>query len=134
MGQRLRIRRDAVEWRQVEGEIVALDLRDSMYLAVNQSGAVLWPLLVDGVSRDEMVERLVDEYSIEEERAATDVDAFVAALEARELLDRDEPDDIAGTGTADDVDGPDEAGETDEPHEVETDTNGEAADDGAEEE
>ena len=42
----MRLRTDAVEWREVEGEIVALDLRDEMYLGVNGSGAVLWPLLV----------------------------------------------------------------------------------------
>ena len=61
MAERLRVRAEAVEWRTVEGEIVALDLRRSLYLAINPSGATLWPALVEGASRDELVERLCAE-------------------------------------------------------------------------
>ena len=51
MTEPLRVRADALEWREVDGEIVALDLRRSVYLAINPSGALLWPALVEGASR-----------------------------------------------------------------------------------
>ena len=34
-----------LDWREVEGELVALDLRESRYLAVNRTGQVLWAAL-----------------------------------------------------------------------------------------
>lgn len=83
----IRIREGTVEWRLVEGEIVALDLRDSMYLAINAAGADLWPLLVEGSTRDALVEKLVEEYAIEAAVAEPDVDVFLDMLRGRDLVD-----------------------------------------------
>lgn len=86
---RLRLRDADLDWREVEGELVALDLRESRYLAVNRSGQVLWATLVGGATHDELVERLVDTSGVERERAKADVDAFVAELESRGLIVRE---------------------------------------------
>lgn len=86
---RLELRHDRVQWRYAEGdEIVALDLSDSVYLAINQSGGRLWPALVEGATREDLVATLVDAYGISEDEAARDVDAFVASLDERDLLER----------------------------------------------
>lgn len=82
----MQLRSDAVEWREVDGEIVALDLRDQMYLGINGSGTVLWPLLVDGTDEDALVTSLVDTYDIDEATARPDVGAFLAMLRERDLL------------------------------------------------
>ncbi len=86
MTERLRVRAEAVEWRTVEGEIVALDLRRSLYLAINPSGATLWPALVEGASRDELVERLCAECEVSRETAESDVDGFLSELASHDLL------------------------------------------------
>jgi hypothetical protein len=83
---RLQLREADLEWREVEEELVALDLRESRYLAINRTGGVLWASLAEGATRDQLIERLVEEFRIERERAAEDVDAFTAALESRDLL------------------------------------------------
>ncbi len=87
MAEELRVRADAVEWRQVEGEIVALDLRRSLYLAINPSGAALWPALVEGASREELVDRLCAEWGIDRAAAEPDVDGFLSELAEHDLLD-----------------------------------------------
>lgn len=87
MTEVLRLRHNALEWRLVEGEIVALDLERSEYLLVNRTGAVLWPLLVAGASPAEMVDRLVERYGLDEALVRADIDAFVAGLAARQLLE-----------------------------------------------
>lgn len=87
---RLQIDQRAVAWREVEGQIVALDLDDDMYLAVNEAGAVLWPLLVEGADRPELVDALTDTFDIDRERASQDVERFVADLQARGLLVEEE--------------------------------------------
>jgi coenzyme PQQ synthesis protein D (PqqD) len=83
---RLELRRDAVEWRRIEGEVIAIDLERAVYLGVNGSGAVLWELLAHGTTRALLVDRLVEEFALDEDRAEEDVDRFLAELERRELL------------------------------------------------
>jgi hypothetical protein len=89
---RLRLRDGDLDWREVEGELVALDLRESRYLAVNRTGQVLWAALADGATPAELVERLVEAFGIERARAKDDVDAFTAELESRGLLAREQSD------------------------------------------
>ena len=84
--RRLQLRDGELEWREVEGEIVALDLRASTYLSVNKAGTALWPHLTTGASRDELVTALTSRYGLDVEAATRDVDAFVQALEAKGLL------------------------------------------------
>jgi Coenzyme PQQ synthesis protein D (PqqD) len=87
MRGQVRLRLESLEWCEVEGEVVALDLRTQMYLAVNRTGAVIWPALDAGAERAELVERLVQRFEVSPERAAADVDAFLADLESRDLLE-----------------------------------------------
>jgi hypothetical protein len=84
---RLRLRPNALQWREIEGEIVALDGETSQYVAANASAALLWHKLAEGTTRDELVEALVEAFGIERERAATDIDAFLADLGAQRLLE-----------------------------------------------
>jgi hypothetical protein len=81
----LRLNEQAVEWRAVEGEVVALDLNQSTYLGVNPSGALLWQALAEGATRDGLVERIVEAFEVEEDAARADVDAFVDDLLQRGL-------------------------------------------------
>jgi hypothetical protein len=83
------LRDAALDWREVEGELVALDLRESRYLAVNRTGRLLWVALAEGATRDDLVERLVETFGIEQSRAEHDVDAFTAELDSRGLLARE---------------------------------------------
>lgn len=87
MSERYTLRPGRVEWRQVEGEIVALDVEASEYLAVNSSGAVLWERLVAGVTTEELVGELQARYGIDEATAAGDVAAFLDQLRGRGVLD-----------------------------------------------
>jgi hypothetical protein len=84
----LRLRHDGVAWKDVDEEVVALDERAAVYLATNPAGAVLWRSLALGATRAQLADELVREFGIDADRAATDVDAFLADLSARELLVR----------------------------------------------
>jgi hypothetical protein len=86
---RYKLRDADLDWREVEGELVALDLRESRYLAVNRSGRVLWGALAAGATHEELVASLVQEFELEPDKAAADVDAFTSELEARGLLERE---------------------------------------------
>jgi hypothetical protein len=82
----LRLKRDALEWREVEGEIVALDVAAFEYVAANRAGAVLWQELAGGATQAQLVSALVGRFEVDEATAARDVDRFVATLRERDLL------------------------------------------------
>lgn len=78
-----------MDWREVEGQILALDLGVSRYLAMNDSGRTLWRELAQGATAPELVEALVGYYNIERGRAEADVESFVSALDDRGLIVRE---------------------------------------------
>jgi Coenzyme PQQ synthesis protein D (PqqD) len=82
----LRLRDSDLTWLEVQGELVALDESASAYLSANDSGLVLWQALGQGSSREELVALLLERFDVDEDRAAADVDAFLADLRARDLL------------------------------------------------
>lgn len=84
----IRLRRTGLEWRAIEGEVVALDFQGSVYLGINPSGAALWPLLAKGASRVELEHTLVTTFGLETRQAAADVEAFLGALADKGLLEQ----------------------------------------------
>lgn len=86
MTTRYRLRDAELEWRHVDGEVVAVDTRDWIYLSANESGRVLWEALVDGATRVELADALVASFTVERGAAESDVDAFLAELGRRNLL------------------------------------------------
>lgn len=87
LDQTLRLRDDAVTWRLVGDEVVALDVDRSIYLGVNPSGAVVWTALAKGATRRELVARLLEEFDVGSEEATRDIDALLAELAGRGLLE-----------------------------------------------
>jgi hypothetical protein len=83
----VRLRSEELEWREIEGEVVALDLRNTTYFGLNRTGAVLWDALQQGATRSELVSRVAERFAIDEATAGPDVDAFLADLENRGLLE-----------------------------------------------
>src|SRR4051794_21546431 len=82
----LRLRGHALEWREVEGEIVALDMDASEYVSANETGALLWNELARGTTRERLIAALTSRFDVDDETAARDADAFVAALRDHGLL------------------------------------------------
>lgn len=82
----IRLRKDAV-WREAGDEILALDANLTNYASTNASGAVLWKALVDGSTREELVELLVTTFTVGAHTAAQDVDAFLDELRTNEYLE-----------------------------------------------
>ena len=83
---RFQLRHDAVTWRDVDGEVVALDLASGEYLSLNGSGRLLWLALDASASVDDLTELLVTSFGISEVQGHADAQAFLADLEARSLV------------------------------------------------
>ena len=86
MPETLRLRSDDVEWRVVGDEVIALHLPSSTYLAVNAVGATVWPKLVEGGTREQLVAAVLERFDVDEATARRDLDAFLADLDERGLI------------------------------------------------
>lgn len=82
----LKLREEEVAWREVGGDIVALEARRSAYLTMNPAGALLWHVLSRGATRGDLIDTLADAYGIDDVTAGRDVDGFVASLRDHDLL------------------------------------------------
>lgn len=83
----LKLRGRNLEWRDVDGEVVALDVSASTYLATNRTGAELWRALAAGSTGEGLADLLVDRYGVGKDQALADVEAFVNDLMAQGLLE-----------------------------------------------
>ncbi len=82
----LRVRREAGAWYEMDGEIVLLVVETGAYLGLNPSATVLWGMLADGATRDELVDALHQVYGLDAERATLDVQTFLDTCARHGLL------------------------------------------------
>lgn len=87
-GDILRLRSKDLVWHDVEGEVVALDLRASVYLALNPTGTALWSALTKGATYDDLVGVLVKRFGVDQDRGVADTEQFLAKLAGHDLLER----------------------------------------------
>jgi len=82
----LRLRADAVDWREVDGQVVGLLAGSFSHVTINATGALLWRALERGATRDDLVGALTAAYPLDRAQAECDVDGFIAGLRERGLL------------------------------------------------
>jgi hypothetical protein len=82
----LRLNETAMSWREVDGEIIALQHASSEYLSTNGTGVLFWRSLANGASREQLIGLIVSEFGIDDGRATADTDAFLDALAEHGLL------------------------------------------------
>lgn len=83
----MKLRANDLTWREIDGDLVILDLRSSTYLTANASGTVLMKQLTEDRTNDELVQAMVDAFGISESQAEQDVRSFVDSLDRSGLLE-----------------------------------------------
>lgn len=82
----LRLDESTVAWREVDGDIVVIDLKASQYLTLNTVGRFLWLQLAHGADETSLTDALATEAGLDRDRARDDVAAFVQDLRTRKFL------------------------------------------------
>lgn len=83
----VKLRTQEVSWREIDGEMVILDLRTSTYLSANRVGTTLLNLLTEERTTDDLAAALMGEFGIDHPTAMTDTRAFLDDLASRGLLE-----------------------------------------------
>ena len=71
---------DDLSWRDVNDEMVALNLKTGEYYTFNDVGRGIWLALTDDKSPSEIVEMVVTKYDTKRAAAESDVADFVGGL------------------------------------------------------
>ncbi len=82
--------KDGFVLRNVAGMnvVVSTDIKakfDGM-ITLNDTGAFMWRLLEEGTDKQKLLERIIEEYEIDENTASDDIDEFVKKLADAEVL------------------------------------------------
>lgn len=74
--------------RQVDDEIVILDVTSGQYFGLNDVGATIWEHLSDDCDRDDLIAVVLVTYDVSREQASLDVDELVQQLVDAGLIAR----------------------------------------------
>lgn len=75
-----------VVFRDLSGEAVILNLTTGTYFGLNGVGTKVWSLLAEHKSTEEVVQALLKEYQVSEDRLRADVDGLVGQLLEKGLV------------------------------------------------
>lgn len=76
---------EQIVWRDLDGEVVILNLESGIYFGLEGTGNDIWRLLAEGRSQAEIAEQLSARYEVSPQQARADVARFVAELCAKGL-------------------------------------------------
>jgi hypothetical protein len=78
---------DGVLSRDLQGEMVILDLKTGVYFGLDPVGTRIWHLLQEHQSLQKVLNSLVEEYEVTEAVCADDLLAFVAKMLEKGLVE-----------------------------------------------
>ena len=78
--------------RNVAGSFVVVPIGEATLdfngmMNLNETGAFLFEKMITGISREDLIKALTEEYDVDEETAAADVDAFIEKVEKEDLFE-----------------------------------------------
>jgi hypothetical protein len=76
-----------VVWRDLEGEIVILNLTSGVYFSVDGVGTRIWTLMSEQVATDDIVRKLISEFDVEEAQLRSDMESLMRDLASQGLIE-----------------------------------------------
>jgi hypothetical protein len=84
-------RPDDLSWREIDEEVIVLDLRAASYLRLNRAGALLWNRLVTWATVPQLAHTLADRFGLDAGQAQADAASFVESCASLDLLVGEHP-------------------------------------------
>ena len=77
-----------LSWREIDEEVIILDLRSATYLKLNPAGAVLWKRLEPGATLGQLTVTLAEQFGLVSEVAHGDAAAFLEVCASKGIVER----------------------------------------------
>jgi hypothetical protein len=75
-----------VLWRRLDDEVILMQLKTDQMFSLNRTGARLWELIAEGLSFEEIRERMALEFEISPDRLTSELGQILDLLIERQLL------------------------------------------------
>ena len=85
LNSRVRIQEDVL-FQELQGEAVLLNLKTGVYLGLNQVGTRIWQLLQEDGALQRVMDVMLQEYDVAQEKLQTDLLNLVGQMEKQGLL------------------------------------------------
>jgi hypothetical protein len=85
LNSRVRIQEDVL-FQELQGEAVLLNLKTGVYLGLNQVGTRIWQLLQEDGTLQRVMDVMLQEYEVAQEKLQTDLLNLVGQMEKQGLL------------------------------------------------
>lgn len=73
-------------YRELDGELVMLNLVSGRYFTLDEIGTRMWNLLIEGRSTEEVVEAILADYDSTPDQVSSDLSLLLEQLRANDLL------------------------------------------------
>ena len=75
-----------VEWKQFDDESLLINIETGFYFRLNEVGNFIWPLLDGKQSDEEIINKIVEEFDVQTEKAKSDFNSFIKELFGEKLI------------------------------------------------
>ncbi|MDY6793198.1 MAG: PqqD family protein [Thermodesulfobacteriota bacterium] len=75
-----------IAWRNVNDEIVILNLKSGEYFTLNDVAQCIWKAITDEKSVEEIKVKIIDEYDVSHEKADREIEDFISSMIEQRLL------------------------------------------------
>jgi hypothetical protein len=75
-----------IAWRNVNDEVVILNLKSGEYYTLNDVGQFVWLAVADKRNMEEIRQKVVDTFDVSPEKASEDIESFISRMLDEGLL------------------------------------------------
>lgn len=82
----VQLRQEDLTWQELDDETIVLDLQTSKYFVINKTGTLLWRLLANEATADDLAAELIAAYNLSPTVARAHAEEFIEGLRRSGLL------------------------------------------------
>ena len=84
--KQFKICRDGLMWRDIDREVIILDIENDSYYSLNETGTLVWKMLEKGINVEGIFAALAKEYALSLKNAEKDVNSIIEKLKEEKLI------------------------------------------------
>lgn len=78
---------DNIPYKELEGEVLLLNLKDGNYFGLNQTGMAIWKMLDGTKTRSDIVKALKKDFNLKEDTLKNHLNDFLKQLKKYSLIE-----------------------------------------------
>ncbi len=84
-------RNEDIVWRNLDGEAVLLNPNNGKYFGMNAVGCSFWEKMDGERTLDQIIDMLLEEYSVDRQTLEKDINELVSTLEEKQIINPGRP-------------------------------------------